>query len=151
MTLITIYKIERTGYFLHGNQKTESGIRIACDPFVRSMVDTEGLIEVAETLKKYLDINISHRAKDIKDWTEFRRNFFEKAGLNSRKLLSKLSTRCVHVAKTDNNYIFSPTYHDPGDSSGYMGKAKEENIVIPATVSVMELTTSLTAAFDRCN
>lgn len=149
--MITIYKINKIGYLLHGSQKTKSGIVIASEPFIKAAEDGPGLVQIAEAISKHLANSIDSRLADIKDWSAYNKDFLQKIALTSSKALSTLSTKCLEVSKTDMEYLFTPTFHDPDDNLGYIGKNGDFKISVSASASIPELVETLVAGFDKCN
>jgi len=151
MQMVTIYKIDKIAYLLHGNQKTKSGITIASEPFIKVATDETGLVEIAEAISKYIEGNINRQVEDIKDWGAFNKEFLQKTKLTSSKVLGNLSTKCLEVSKIGTTYLFTPTYHDPNDSLGYIGKGNGFQISLSTSASIAELVENIIEGFNKCN
>ena len=148
-----IYKRYNKGYLIYSWVKAVSGLHIAAEPYI--IIHEGGAYEdkIAGAIKAALclDMGTEKRTPDPKDWKEFNKDFFRKAGLKTMKELNQLTNKYVSVDENDSELIFKPSKHAEKLSHGYLPKDKTETVTIPNNASNYDIVMALELALSKCN
>ena len=151
MSLALIYRIKNKGYLIFGSVKTETGISVGTDPYIRIAETEINANTIASAIKIALDQDEAKRVPHPTDWNKDDKEFLRKSGLKSLKELHKESSMLCNVKKENSSLVFIPLIHAENLNQGYVNVSKDRdvNVIIPHSASDLEIFNALELAFSR--